>query len=68
MEENTGNRRVIGIAEFARELGIAVPTARRWAYGRRITTVKLGKLLCVPVTEIDRVIAEGTTPALLERK
>jgi hypothetical protein len=37
---------------------------RRDAYESRIASVKLGSKLLVPVTEIRRVIAEGTRPRL----
>jgi uncharacterized Fe-S cluster-containing radical SAM superfamily protein len=56
-------RPVIGIKEFADRLGISVHCARTWAYQRRISSTKLGKLLCVPVGEVDRLIQENMRPA-----
>jgi uncharacterized Fe-S cluster-containing radical SAM superfamily protein len=57
-------RSVIGVAEFADRLGISVHCARNWAYQRRISSTKLGKLLFIPVGEIDRLIQENMKPAL----
>lgn len=57
-------RPVLSVAEFATTLGISVHCARSWAYQRRIATTKLGKLLFVPTSEIDRLIQENLTPAL----
>ena len=37
---------------------------RRDAYNGRISSVKLGSKLLIPVAEIRRVIAEGTRPRL----
>jgi hypothetical protein len=37
---------------------------RRDAYDGRISSVKLGSKLLIPVAEIRRVIAEGTRPRL----
>jgi hypothetical protein len=39
---------------------------RRDAYEGRIASVKLGSKLLIPVTEIRRVIAEGTRPRLVD--
>ena len=38
-------------------------TWRRWAYDRRIASIKLGKRLLIPVSEIRRVVDEGLRPA-----
>jgi predicted site-specific integrase-resolvase len=58
-------RAVIGVAEFANSLGISVHCARNWAYQRKIASTKLGgKLLFIPVSEIDRLIQENLKPAV----
>ena len=56
-------RPIIGVAEFAETMGISVHCARNWIYQRRIASVKLGKLLCVPTTEVERLVAENLRPA-----
>lgn len=55
---------LISIEEFARRMGCSLSTARKLAYGRRISTVKVTKNLMVPVAEVDRLIAENLTPAI----
>jgi excisionase family DNA binding protein len=47
----------------AERLGIKEPTLRLWAAEQRIAVVRLGRLVRIPVEEIDRLIAEGTVPA-----
>lgn len=39
---------------------------RRDAYSGRISSVKLGRRLLIPVAEIRRLIAEGTRPAVAD--
>ena len=55
----------IRVQEFADTLNISVHTARHWAASRKIASTKIGKLLFIPVSEIDRLIQENMTPALL---
>jgi hypothetical protein len=54
---------LISIEEFANRMGCSLSTARKLAYGRRISTVKFTKNLMVPAAEVDRLIAENLTPA-----
>lgn len=35
-------------------------TVRAWAYEGKITSVKVGSKLLIPIAEIERLIAEGT--------
>ena len=39
---------------------------RRDAYAGRISSVKIGRRLLIPVAEIRRLIAEGTRPAVAQ--
>jgi excisionase family DNA binding protein len=55
---------VVRIAEAARRLQVSIWTARQWAYRGRIASVKLGKHLLIPTSEIARLIAEGTRPRI----
>ena len=54
---------LISIEEFANRMGCSLSTARKLAYGRRISTVKFNKNLMVPAEEVNRLIAENLTPA-----
>jgi excisionase family DNA binding protein len=57
-------REAVRVAEFADRLGVSVHTARHWAHSRKIASTKIGKLLFIPVSELDRLIQENMTPAL----
>jgi hypothetical protein len=46
--------------------GVSKWTWRRMAYAGRIASSKIGKRLLIPVSEIDRVLAEGYRPALTD--
>lgn len=54
---------LISIGEFANRTGCSVSTARKLAYGRKISTVKFNKNLMVPATEVDRLIQRHIRPA-----
>jgi hypothetical protein len=41
-------------------------TWRRRCYEGRVASVKLGKLLRIPISEVRRLVAEGTRPAVTE--
>jgi hypothetical protein len=57
---------LISIQEFARRMGFSVGTARKLAYGRKISTVRITKNLMVPCREVTRLIEENTVPAACE--
>jgi excisionase family DNA binding protein len=56
--------RLMTIQRFADEIGISVWTARQYAYDGKIASVKIGKRLQVPATEVDRLIEQNMRPAL----
>lgn len=55
---------VIRVQEFARRLQISIWTGRAWCYSGKVASCKVGKLLLVPTSEVDRLLAAGTRPAL----
>jgi hypothetical protein len=55
---------LISIQEFANRTGCSVGTARKLAYGRRISVVRFNKNLMVPATEVERLIEQHLQPAL----
>ena len=59
---------LLTVPEVAKRLKVTEPCIRRWVFERRITTVKLGRLVRVPVQEIDRLIREGLRVARLGSK
>jgi excisionase family DNA binding protein len=54
---------LLTITEFATALRLKPSCIRRWIGERRIETVRVGRLVRIPSTEIERIICEGTTPA-----
>jgi excisionase family DNA binding protein len=54
---------LLSVPEFASALHITVACARRWILERKITTVKLGRLIRIPMGEVNRLIEAGTRPA-----
>ena len=60
-------KRLLAVSEFAEALGVTVACCRRWILERRVTFTKIGRLVCIPATEVDRLIAEGLHPAKARR-
>jgi excisionase family DNA binding protein len=58
---------LLSIPEFANALGVKRSCIRRWVLMRKITIFKVGRLVRVPSTELDRLLAEGLRPARRER-
>jgi len=56
----------LSVAEAEAYSGISRWTWRRWCYDGRVSSVKLGKRLVVPVAEIQRLVTQGTRPRLSE--
>jgi excisionase family DNA binding protein len=54
---------LLSIPQFAQLLNVTTSCVRRWALERRINVVKVGRLVRIPQTEFDRIVAEGTRPA-----
>ena len=57
------NGKLLTVKEFAQELGLTVSCVRRWTAERRITTVKISRLIRIPAGEVSRLIDLGTRPA-----
>jgi excisionase family DNA binding protein len=47
------------VAEFVRTTGTGQRTVRRWIADGRVRTVKLGRLVKIPVSEIGRIGRDG---------
>ena len=54
----------LGVAEAETITGVSKWTWRRWSYDGKIASVKLGKRLLIPTSEIQRMIERGTRPAI----
>jgi excisionase family DNA binding protein len=47
----------------ARRWNVAVKTARTWVNQGRVAHVRLGGRIRVPLSEVNRIVAEGYRPA-----
>jgi excisionase family DNA binding protein len=54
---------LLRVAEFAASLRITPACVRRWIRESKVTVVKLGRLVRIPATEVERIIQLGTRPA-----
>ena len=64
----TGRSPLLTVAEFACALNVTVACVRRWIIERRVDIVKLGRLVRIPMAEVDRLISEGRRPAAQQRR
>ena len=55
--------KLLTISQFALALGVTNSCIRRWVLERRVSVVKIGRLVRIPATEFDRIVAEGTRSA-----
>ena len=64
---NSTNRQIkpeyLGVDQAEIMSGLSRWTWRRYAYEGKIASVKAGKRLLIPVSEVRRVMAEGYRPA-----
>jgi len=54
---------LLSVPQFANSLSVTPACVRRWVLERKITTVKLGRLIRVPASELERLIGLGLRPA-----
>ena len=54
---------LLSVPQVAERLGVTGSCIRRWILERKITTVKLGRLIRIPSAEIERLISSGLRPA-----
>jgi excisionase family DNA binding protein len=56
-------RRLLTINQFAERLSITSSCVRRWILEHRISVIKLGRLVRISETEVERLVTEGLRPA-----
>jgi len=62
-EQDRGNPQKLTTVRQASEiLGISSHTLRAWIAARKVEAVRLGRAVRVPMTEIERLIADGRIP------
>jgi excisionase family DNA binding protein len=56
------NNELLRIEDFAAALRVKPACIRRWILERRITSVKVGRLVRIPSSEVGRIVEKGLRP------
>ena len=59
---------LLTVAETAERLNVTPATVRGWLYRRRLSRVRLGRIVRIPSTSIEEFIESGTVPARDDRR
>jgi excisionase family DNA binding protein len=54
---------LLSVPQFADELKLKPSCIRRWILLRKITVVKIGRLVRIPASEVQRLVDSGIRPA-----
>jgi len=54
---------LLSVPQVAERLNVTRACIRRWILERRLAVVKVGRLIRIPASEIDRLIQSGLRPA-----
>lgn len=54
---------LLSVPQVAERLNVTRACIRRWILERRLAVVKVGRLVRVPSSEVDRLIDSGLRPA-----
>jgi len=63
----TTNQTLLTVTDLAAALSVTQACIRRWILGRKITFVKVGRLVRIPASEVQRIIDTGIRPAKEDR-
>ena len=56
-------RALLSVPQFAEALGVSSACIRDWLLRRKLSYVKVGRLVRIPGDELDRLVSEGYRPA-----
>lgn len=59
----TDNQVLLTVDAVAKALSVTPACIRRWIFERKIATVKLGRLVRIPLSEVRRMVEQGLRPA-----
>jgi excisionase family DNA binding protein len=54
---------LLSVPEFAAVLGVTPSCIRAWVHKRRVRYHKIGRLVRLPQSELDRLLTESAVPA-----
>jgi len=68
METRASELQLLTVAQVAQRLAVKESTIRAWLLARRLSRVRImRRAVRVPLSEVERIIAEGTLPARTNR-
>ena len=67
VKNDEGRKKLLSTLQFAAALGMTQAGVRRWILERKISYIKVGRLVRIPESEVDRLITEGLHPAKARR-
>ena len=56
------------VDQAARDLNVSVHTIRAWIARRKLGSVRLGRAVRIPASEISRLVENGTIPPIEDRR
>jgi excisionase family DNA binding protein len=59
--------KLLTIPEVAEALGVTVSCLRRWVLERKISTIRIGRLVRISPAELERIVRAGIVPARPDR-
>lgn len=59
---------LLTVNEMALEANLSQATIRAWLLQRKIASVRLGRAVRIPRTELDRLLSQGAVPAKAGRR
>lgn len=59
---------LMNVREFADELGVTAACIRRWILERRVAVIKIGRLVKLQKSEVERLIQAGLRPAKMNNR
>lgn len=54
--------KLLTVPDFSQSMNITQACTRRWILERKVATVKLGRLVRIPESEVERLIQAGLRP------
>ncbi len=61
---NIYSRRLLSVPQVGAMVGLSARTIWNWVYSRRIPVIRIGGTVRIDLAEVERMLDEGTTPAL----
>jgi excisionase family DNA binding protein len=58
-----GEKSLLRVNEFAALLDVTPACVRRWLLERKIASTRIGRLVRIPASEIERLVESGLRPA-----